>query len=151
MGQVCDRSQSLPRGSFEQRLLVSVETNPAARAAMLLTCLATIRTRRQESLRCPAILGLRGYVIGCIRAVMSDPEARCSDSTAFAIVSMGNFERIFGCEDVYQTHIQGLTCWRNASGGSTGWISDRILSWLVGMGVADISEGVGAVLEHISL
>jgi hypothetical protein len=139
---------SLPQGSMAKHLLASIETNPAARAVILLASIAAIRTCRQEPVRCAALFGLRGYAISCLQAAMSDPETRYSDSTALAIASMGNFELYLGCEDIRDIHIQGLACLRQARRGTMDWITDRVLSWMQTVGVADISRGASVVLKY---
>jgi hypothetical protein len=151
MGQDCERKHSLPKGTLAKHLFASIETNPAARAAILLTALVSIRTCRQEPIRRAALFSMRGYAIRCLQTVMNDPEARYSGSTAMAIVSMGNFERYLGYEEVYQTHIQGLASWRDARRGSVDWALDEVLSWMENVGDDDISRNAYAILEHLPM
>jgi hypothetical protein len=151
LGQDCDRSHSLPTGTLEKTLLAGVGTHPTALAAILLTSVASIRSHRQEPLRCSAMFSLRGYAISCIQAAMSNPETRYSDSTALAIVSMGNFERYFGSEEAYGVHSQGLACLRTVRGGSIDGIFDSILSWMGTMRAADVSRGTSVVLERFPI
>jgi hypothetical protein len=151
MGQDCDRLHSLPKGSLAKTLLTSLETDPAARAAILLTSIAAIRRCRQEPLQGAALFSLRGYAISCIQAAMSDPETRYSDSTALAIVSMGNFERCFGSEEAYSTHAQGLAFWKDIRGGSMDWVLASVLSWMQSIGIADVSRSTSVVLERFPI
>ena len=147
MGQDCDKLHSLPKGSFAKILLTSLETDPAARAAILLASVAAIRRCRQEPLQGAALFSLRGYAISCIQAAMSDPATRYSDNTALAIVSMGNFERYFGSEEAYGTHTHGLAFLKDVRGGSMDWALASVLSWMQSVVIADVSRSASVVLR----
>jgi hypothetical protein len=148
MGEDCDTLYSLPRGSLVKIMLTSIETDPAARAAILLTSIAAIRRCRQEPVRCAALLGLRGYAMNCIQAATSDPGTRYGNGTAVAMVSMGNFERYYGCEQASGAHTQGLACLRHVRGASIDWVLDSVLSWMQTIGAADVSRSTSVVLER---
>jgi hypothetical protein len=151
MGQDCESIHSLPKGTLAKHLFASIESNPAARAAILLTALVSICTYRQRPIQYQALFSLRGFAIRCLQTAMSDPETCHSGSTAMAIVSLGNFERYLGREDVHQTHIQGLASWRHAHGGSVDWALDRVLLWMETVEDDDISRNASVILECLPI
>ena len=148
MGPDCDNAYSLPKGSLQKHLMDGIATDQAARASILACSVGAISSYRQVSLHCAHIFGLRGYAINCVQAAMSSPDTRHSDNTALAIASLGNFEVIMGCDRASQTHRQGVSCIKNARGGSLPWILDGVLSWMATLGRPQITRGTFAILDR---
>lgn len=146
MGPDCEKAYSLPTGSLRKQLMVGIATDPAARGGILLSTIAAICLYRKESLQRAPLLGLRGYVIRCIQAAVSNPDTRHSDNTALAIGALGVFELVFGCHEAYETHMGGVACITDLRGESMHWVLNGVLSFMRTLQLPQIIQGTRCIL-----
>jgi hypothetical protein len=129
LGPACEASCSLPAGSLVWAVMNSVQSDPAARAAMLCAAIVTLRSCQQGPLRAAPLLGFRGYVLRCIQDALKDSRRRESEHTALAIASTALLDLTLGYPELHEVHMSGIAQMKAARGGSLGRDFDRLLVW----------------------
>jgi hypothetical protein len=106
-----------------------VQSDPAARAAMLCTAIVTLRSCQPGPLRAAPLLGFRGYVLRCIQDALKDRTRRESEHTALAIASTALLDLTLGYSELHEIHMGGIAQMKAARGGSMGHGFDQLLCW----------------------